>query len=68
VQQHRAEQDREREAAAQLWQEGGWVSATPTGQPLNPRTDYTNWKKLLSDASVREGRLHDAPMPPRPCS
>lgn len=60
LQQHRAEQDREREAAAQLWHEGGWVFTTPTGQPLNPRTDYTDWKKLLAHAGVREGRLHDA--------
>lgn len=60
LQQHRAEQDREREVAAQLWQEGDWVFTTPTGQPLNPRTDYTNWKKLLADAGVCKGRLHDA--------
>lgn len=60
LQQHHAEQNRERAAAAQLWQEGGWVFSTPTGRPLNPRTDYTNWKKLLADAGVRESRLHDA--------
>ncbi len=60
LQQHRAEQDREREAAAQLWEDGGWVFTTPTGRPLNPRTDFTNWKKLLTAAGVRESRLHDA--------
>jgi integrase len=57
---HRAEQDRERATAAQLWTHGGWVFATPTGQPLNPRTDWTDWKKLLNRAGVRDGRLHDA--------
>ncbi len=57
---HRAEQDRERIAAAQLWTDGGWVFATPTGRPLNPRTDWTDWKKLLARAGVRDGRLHDA--------
>ena len=56
---HRAEQDRERVEAAQLWT-GGWVFASPTGAPLNPRTDWTDWKKLLHRAGVRDGRLHDA--------
>jgi integrase len=27
---------------------------------LNPRTDWTDWKKLLNRAGVRDGRLHDA--------
>ena len=57
---HRAEQDRERATAAQLWRDSGWVFATPTGDPLNPRTDWTDWKKLLTAAGVRDGRLHDA--------
>lgn len=59
LQQHRVEQERERKAAAQLW-DGGWVFASPTGRALHPRTDYTNWKSLLLAAEVREGRLHDA--------
>jgi integrase len=57
---HRDEQDRERVAVAQLWTDGGWVFATLTGRPLNPRTDWTDWKKLLTRAGVRDGRLHDA--------
>ena len=57
---HRAEQDRERVRAAQLWTDGGWVFASPIGTPLNPRTDWTDWKKLLNRAGVRDGRLHDA--------
>ena len=32
---------------------------TPTGGPLNPRTDYTEWKRLLERAGVPERRLHD---------
>jgi hypothetical protein len=35
-------------------------AATPTGEPLNPRTAYTNWKQLLERADVPERRLHDA--------
>lgn len=27
---------------------------------LNPRTDYTEWKRLLARAGVAERRLHDA--------
>ena len=57
---HRAEQDHERAIAAQLWTDGGWVFAKPAGGPLNPRTDWTDWKKLLTAAGVRDGRLYDA--------
>jgi integrase len=57
---HRDAQAREREAARQLWEEGDWVFANQTGRPLNPNTDYREWKSLLSAAGVRVGRLHDA--------
>jgi integrase len=57
---HQAEQEAERKKAAQLWEEGGWVFTKPTGQPLNPNTDYHDWKQILRDAGLRDGRLHDA--------
>lgn len=57
---HQVEQDARREAACQLWKEGGWLFATPTGGPVNPRADYDEWKRLLKRAGVRDGRLHDA--------
>lgn len=57
---HQAEQAAEREKAAQLWREGGWVFTTHTGRPLNPNTDYRDWKQILRDAGLRDGRLHDA--------
>jgi integrase len=57
---HKAEQECERRKAAELWQETGYVFTTPTGGPLNPRTDYTEWKRLLERAGVPERRLHDA--------
>lgn len=60
LKQHKAEQERERLKAAELWQETGYVFTTPTGEPLNPRTDYTEWKRLLERAGVPERRLHDA--------
>ncbi|GAB1695050.1 tyrosine-type recombinase/integrase [Krasilnikovia sp. M28-CT-15] len=60
LQQHKRAQDAERKKAAQLWTDNDWVFATPTGGPLNPRTDYTEWKRLLKTAGLRDGRLHDA--------
>lgn len=60
LREHRVVQDGERRAAAQLWKEGGWVFASPTGRPLNPNTDYHEWKKLIKEAGVRDSRLHDA--------
>ena len=38
----------------------GYVFATPVGEPINPNTDYHHWKRLLADAGLRDGRLHDA--------
>jgi integrase len=60
LRQHKTEQERERTTATQLWQETGYVFTTSTGGPLNPRTDYTEWKRLLEQARVPERRLHDA--------
>jgi integrase len=57
---HREYQDAEREAARQLWHDEGWVFAKPDGRPLNPNTDYHEWKALLEEAGLRDGRLHDA--------
>jgi len=60
LQAHRAEQEQERAAACQIWHGEGWVFATPDGKPLNPNTDYHEWKRLLKTAGLREARLHDA--------
>lgn len=57
---HQEEQDRERAQARQLWHDEGWVFASATGHPLNPNSDYHEWKRLLKDAGLREARLHDA--------
>ena len=40
--------------------ERGYVSTSPTGEPLNPNTDHHQWKELLEAAGLRTGRLHDA--------
>src|SRR6266508_1228949 len=60
LREHKRQQDAERAKARQLWEDGGWVFASETGRPLNPNTDYHQWKALLAAAGVREGRLHDA--------
>jgi len=36
------------------------VFGTPTGGPINPRTDYTDRKRLLAAAGLHDARLHDA--------
>lgn len=53
-------QARERSAAGDLWIESDYVFTKPLGGPLSPNTDYHDWKRLLEDAGVRDGRLHDA--------
>jgi hypothetical protein len=57
---HREAQSVERQRAAQLWSDEGWVFADETGRAVNPRTDWDGWKRLLATAGVRDGRLHDA--------
>jgi integrase len=57
---HLADQDAEREKARQLWSDEGWLFTTATGAPINPSTDYHEWKRLLKVAGLREARLHDA--------
>ncbi|MEU9055669.1 site-specific integrase [Streptomyces sp. NPDC048384] len=57
---HRTKQDSERAAAGDDWADEGWLFATQTGTGTSPRTDYDDWKELLKDAKVRDGRLHDA--------
>ncbi|WP_327375058.1 site-specific integrase [Streptomyces sp. NBC_01216] len=60
LRQHKEDQARERARARDLWTEKGYVFTSPTGEPLNPNTDYHKWKELLKAAGVRDARLHDA--------
>jgi integrase len=57
---HRSTQEAERETARQLWHDDGWVFIKPDGNPLNPNTDYHEWKALIEEAGLPERRLHDA--------
>ncbi|MBW5481145.1 tyrosine-type recombinase/integrase [Streptomyces bambusae] len=60
LRQHKEGQAHERALARDLWTEKGYVFTSPTGEPLNPNTDYHKWKELLKAAGVRDARLHDA--------
>ncbi|MET9416245.1 site-specific integrase [Streptomyces klenkii] len=57
---HRKAQDAEREAAGKRWAEGGWVFADEHGSSPSHRRDWAEWKALLAEANVHDGRLHDA--------
>lgn len=57
---HKEHQERERQRAGTVWEEGGWIFTQPNGRPLDPRADYGEWKNLLAASDVREARLHDA--------
>ncbi|WP_329367835.1 tyrosine-type recombinase/integrase [Streptomyces sp. NBC_01483] len=57
---HREAQDAERQAVGKRWVEGGWVFSDEHGRSPSHRRDWTEWKALLAEANVRDGRLHDA--------
>lgn len=57
---HKAHQERDRDRAANLWVEQGWVFTNQLGGPVHPRVDHNEWKALLKRAGVRDARLHDA--------
>ncbi|MGW0891774.1 tyrosine-type recombinase/integrase [Saccharopolyspora sp. NPDC002578] len=57
---HEEQQQAECELAGSEWHEGGFIFAQPNGKPLDPRRDLDEWKELLTEAGVREARLHDA--------
>jgi integrase len=57
---HRTWQLGQRLAAANVWEDGGFVFCQPNGRPIDPRADWRAWKALLVQAGVRDARLHDA--------
>lgn len=60
LKQHHEQQAREREVAGELWQRSDYVFTTPTGEPLHPRTDHSERRRLLDRPWVSERRLPDA--------
>ncbi|MFI5862887.1 tyrosine-type recombinase/integrase [Streptomyces sp. NPDC051546] len=57
---HRKVQDEERRAVGKRWVEGDWVFSDEHGRSPSHRRDWAEWKALLVEAKVRDGRLHDA--------
>ncbi|MYT19987.1 tyrosine-type recombinase/integrase [Streptomyces sp. SID7760] len=57
---HRTAQHAEREAAGNHWEDGGLVFPDEYGRSPSHRRDWAEWKALLVEAHVRDGRLHDA--------
>ncbi|MFH8891256.1 tyrosine-type recombinase/integrase [Streptomyces sp. NPDC017949] len=57
---HRKAQDAERQAVGKRWVEGDWVFPDEHGRSPSHRRDWAEWKALLVEARVRDGRLHDA--------
>ncbi|MFF9237238.1 tyrosine-type recombinase/integrase [Streptomyces sp. NPDC014801] len=57
---HLKAQEAERQVAGQRWEENGLVFPDEYGRSPSHRRDWTEWKALLKEAKVRDGRLHDA--------
>ncbi|MFF1411171.1 tyrosine-type recombinase/integrase [Streptomyces sp. NPDC058289] len=57
---HRKVQEEERQAVGKRWVEGDWVFPDEHGRSPSHRRDWAEWKALLVEAKVRDGRLHDA--------
>jgi integrase len=57
---HRGWQLQQRLAAANVWEDGGFVFAQANGRPFDAGQDWQAWKRLLTAAGVRDARLHDA--------
>ncbi|MFF0186095.1 tyrosine-type recombinase/integrase [Streptomyces sp. NPDC005244] len=57
---HLNAQEEERAAAGQRWEENRLVFPDEHGRSPSHRRDWAEWKALLGEAKVRDGRLHDA--------
>jgi integrase len=57
---HRVRQTEQRLAAANTWEDRGFVFCQANGRPIDARRDWLDWKALLRAAEVRDARLHDA--------
>jgi integrase len=57
---HRVRQTEQRLAAANTWEDRGFVFCQPNGRPIDARRDWLDWKALLRMAGICDARLHDA--------
>ncbi|WP_344513220.1 tyrosine-type recombinase/integrase [Dactylosporangium maewongense] len=56
---HKAEQDAERRAAGEHWEDHDLVWCQLDGSPIDAGTDRREWKAILKLAGVRDARIHD---------
>jgi integrase len=64
---HKAAQLGERMLAGSEWHNEDLVFAQANGRPIDKKTDYDEWTRLLQLAGVRHVRLHADGTPPPPC-
>ncbi|WP_314411995.1 tyrosine-type recombinase/integrase [Streptomyces kroppenstedtii] len=57
---HLKAQEEERATAGKRWEENRLVFPDEYGRSPSHRRDWAEWKALLTEAKVRDGRLHDA--------
>lgn len=57
---HRTTQLAERLKAGTAWEDHDLLFAQPNGRPIDKRSDWREWRTLLTAAGVRTVRLHDA--------
>jgi hypothetical protein len=62
---HKHDQDREREAAGDAWQDHGLVWCQPNGRPIDTRSDWEDWKAILREAGVLSGGVKGGRRPSR---
>lgn len=58
LREHRAAQNAERLAAGNFWAGLDLVFCQEDGQPIDPRSDWGEWKHILKAAGVPDARLH----------
>src|SRR3954449_2954327 len=56
---HKAAQLGERMLAGSEWHDEALFFPQPNGRPIDKKTDYDDWTRLLQTADVRHVRLHD---------
>lgn len=56
---HRKRQQADAKRAANVWTDNDLVFSDLLGRPLDPRTDYDEWRALLETVGVNQATVHD---------
>lgn len=57
---HKIQQNIDRLAMGEKWQDHDLVFTTTNGKPIDCKTDYRQWHRALANAGLPKKRLHDA--------